>query len=143
MYNGGSGKAAYNFIDFYNDCKNQRGKIKIETGAKNDAQSLLRLLGGDSLENQILDFLTSYKPDEFRFINSKEYRKGSENDKTYHPRVDAYILSTKWYDVYIAFYIQTTEDGWCIKSIHSDNSHGGNGDTISIGSYLDLTRKLI
>lgn len=135
--------AHYNFLDFYNDCKNHREKIIIETDAKTDAMNLLHLFGEETLENQILDYIVNYNPDLYEFINTEPYRNGTESDRKYHPLVDSYLLPLVYFDLYIAFCIQKTGTGWIIKSIHSDNSHKGTGDTISLGSYIELTRKLI
>ena len=140
---GASKRESYNFLDFYNDCENHRERIEIETDAKTDARNVLHLFGDGTLENQILDYIVSHNPNEYIYKNTAIYRKGTEKDRAYKPLVDAYILPLRFFDLYVAFCIQKTGTGWIIKSIHSDNSHSGNGDTISIGSYLNLTRSLI
>lgn len=130
---------SYNFLDFYNDCKSHHNKVLIETDAMTDAMNLLHLFEKD----QILEFLVQHKPEAYRFVNSRKYEKGTENDRSYHPLLDSYSLDLKYYDLYISFCIQKSEVGWIIKSIHSDNSHKGTGDTISIGSYIRSIKGLI
>lgn len=140
----GAGKSkAYNFLDFYDDCKNHREKVEIETDAKTDARNVLHLYDNGTLESQILDYIVNHNPSDYIYKNTNVYHKGTEKDNSYKPLVDAYILKLRFFDLYVAFCIQKTGTGWIIKSIHSDNSHSGNGDTMSIGSYLKLTRNLI
>ena len=140
---GAGSRKAYNFLDFYNDCKSHRERIEIESDAKTDAKNVLHLFGEGSLEDQILDFIVQHNSSEYKYKNTDVYHKGTEKDKLYKPLVDAYILPLKFFDLYVAFCIQKTGAGWIIKSIHSNNSHSGNGETISIGSYLKITGNLI
>jgi len=140
---GASRRKAYNFLDFYNDCKNCRDKIEIETDAKTDAKNVLHLFDDGTLKDQILDYIVQYNPNVYIYKNTDVYHKGTEKDKKYKPLVDAYILPLKFFDLYMAFCIQKTGTGWIIKSIHSDNAHSGVGDTMSIGSYINATRNLI
>ena len=141
---GANRRKAYIFLDFYNDCINHRELIEIETDAKTDAKNVLHLFDDtETLENQILDYIVQHNPYEFEYKNTEVYHKGTEKDQTYKPLVDAYILPLRFFDLYIAFCIEKTGTGWIIKSVHSDNSHNGNGDTTTIGSYIQLTRNLI
>ena len=140
---GVSQRKAYKFVDFYTDCKNHRERVEIETDAKNDAMNVLHLFGENPLKDQILDYIVQYSPNAYEYINTEYYRKGTEKDRNYHPLVDAYRLSLKLFDLYIAFCKEKSRTGWIIKSIHSDNGHSGTGDTMSIGSYINLARNLI
>jgi hypothetical protein len=129
---------AYSLEDFLHDCKKHREKIEIDSGAKDDAVNLLHLNPNEKIEKQILVFLSQHKAEEFKYKNTKPFRKGINGDR---PLVDAYILSMYGYDLYVAFCILKTTNGWFIKSLHSDNSHSGNGDTMSIGAMLNIKEK--
>lgn len=132
---------AYSLENFLYDCKKHKGKIEIDSDAIDDAVNLLHLNGEtrQKLKEQITDFIAQYKPAEFDYVNTKPFRKGFNGE---NPLVDAYTLHLKFYDIYIAFCIVKTNNGWFIKSFHSDNSHNGNGDTISIGEIFKSKGKI-
>lgn len=65
----GAGKSkAYNFLDFYDDCKNHREKVEIETDAKTDARNVLHLYDNGTLESQILDYIVNHNPSDYIYI---------------------------------------------------------------------------
>lgn len=124
---------AYSLRDFLFDCKSNKNKVFISKQAKQDARSLpiFSNIPQAKLQVGILDFLAEHEESDFTYINTKPYR--NHKDK---PLLDAYNLSLRWYELYISFYVEKIAGGWVIKSFHSDNSHSGSGDTISIADLL-------
>lgn len=121
---GAQRRPEYILSDFLNDVKFHKQRVLLEPIVYEDAKNLLRLYG----KEQILNYITEFPESKFEFVNCEPYRKGINGD---HPLVDSYKLELEWFDVYIAFCFTKTINGWCIKSLHSDN-----GDTASIGSLI-------
>ncbi len=114
--------------------------MDIDDDAQDEAIGVLHI-GPDSKEkikNQILDIIAAHNVQDFDYKNTKPFRKGINGD---HPLVDAYTFKQNFIDVYISFCIVKTKKGWFIKSLHSDGSHSGMGDSMSIGDMMQLIGK--
>lgn len=135
-------RPAYSLEQFLNDCKNHRERIQIDSSAINDAVNIFHINGDpeQSIKDEILDQIVLYDIEQFEYINTREFEKGINGA---HPLVDAYtFIYNKFIRMYIAFCIVQTRNGWFIKSLHSDHSHQGFGDSMSIGEIIkQLGRK--
>ncbi len=133
-------KKAYLLEEFLDACKNHKTLVEIDSDAQDEAINVLHINGDtkEKIKVQILDLIALHGVEEFEYKNTKPFRKGINGD---HPLVDAYTFTHKFIDVYISFCIVQTNKGWFIKSIHSDGSHSGFGDSMSIGDMIKLIGK--
>lgn len=128
---------AYSLEDFLNDCKLNKNLVNIDDDAQDDAIHVLHITAGtkEKIKHQILDIISSHDIKDFDYKNTAPFRKGINGD---HPLVDAYVFMHGFINIYISFCIVKTNNGWFIKSIHSDGSHDGHGDSMSIGEMMKL-----
>lgn len=133
-------KKAYSLEKFLDACKNHKNLVEIDSDAQDEAINVLHIVGDtrERIKVQILDQIALHGVEEFEYINTKPFRIGINGD---HPLVDAYTFTHKFIEVYISFCIVQTKKGWFVKSIHSDGSHGGFGDSMSIGDMIKLIGK--
>ena len=133
-------KKAYSLEKFLDDCKHHKDCIQIDSDAMGEAVNVMHTSCDSEEETkvQILAQIASHGAEEFEYINTKPFRKGINGD---HPLVDAYNFMHGFINMYIAFCIVQTENGWFIKSIHADDSHSGFGDSMSIGEMIKLLGK--
>lgn len=129
-------KKAYSLEKFLDYCKNHKNKVLIDESAIEDAgNSPLHLYS----KKEILDYLAGVNLSEFEYVNTRTcgypnsyVMKANENKK---PLVDSYKIKQRgFWDLYIAFCILKTADGWFIKSFHVDNT----GETASLGEIMTL-----
>lgn len=112
---------AYSLRDFLNDCKNHRDRIYISEDAQLDAiKSPANLYG----KTEILDFIVQHKEDDFKYVNTKPFKKGKMQ------LIDGYNIYLKGWVLYVAFF-KTVQPGWYIKSFHPD-------DNFEVASIMDL-----
>lgn len=121
-----SRQKAYSLKDFLNDCDEHPEKIIIDVNAKVSAETSPLHLHG---KNEILDFILQHVESDFKYVNTKTFRKGVYGEK---PPVDSYKINLTYWDLYIAFCITKTKNGWFIKSFHPDRS----GETMTLGDML-------
>ncbi|WP_443097815.1 hypothetical protein [Treponema succinifaciens] len=119
-------KKAYSLKDFLEDCKNHQEKVILDGNAKVSAETSPLHLHG---KKEILDFISQHTESDFKYVNTKIFRKGVQGEK---PPVDSYKINLAYWDLYIAFCIIKTTNGWFIKSFHSDKS----GETMTLGEML-------
>lgn len=117
---------AYCLKKFLEDCRKHPDKIMIDGAARQSAKNSPLQLNG---KEEILNFISQHKEQDFNYVNTKEYRKGLNGNK---PPVDSYKISLNYWDLYIAFCIIKTTNGWFIKSFHPDRS----GETMSLGEMM-------
>lgn len=136
----GTRKKAYSLNDFLDACKNHKELVEINPDAQEEASNVLHISCDTTEETkvQILDQIALHGIDDFEYINTKPFRKGINGD---HPLVDAYSFTHTFISIYISFCIVRTRNGWYIKSIHSNDSHSGFGDSMSIGEMIKLIGK--
>ncbi len=132
-----SRKKAYLLENFLNACKKHKELVEIDSDAQDEAVNVLHINSDtkEKIKDQILDQIALHGPEEFEYKNTKPFRKGINGD---HPLVDAYTFAYRFIDVYIAFCVNHKNKGWFIKSLHSDGSHSGFGDSMSIGDMIKL-----
>ena len=133
-------KKAYSLEKFLDDCRHHKDLIEIDSDAMDEAVNVMHISCDSEEETkvQILNQIASHGEDEFEYINTKPFRKGINGN---HPLVDAYSFMHGFINMYIAFCIVQTKNGWFIKSIHADDSHSGFGDSMSIGEMIKLLGK--